>query len=117
LEVLEATCLFGLDLHQVRVVLHRESVVHALVEFADGSVKAQLAAPDMRLPILYALAYPARLAAPLPSLDLAAMGNLSFAPIDPGRYPCLELAYEAGRRGGTYPAVLNASNEEAVHLF
>ncbi len=117
LEVLEAACLFGLELERVGVVLHRESIVHALVEFVDGSIKAQLSSPDMRLPILYALSYPARLSTPLPSLNLASIGALSFGEVDRTRYPCLELAYEAGRRGGTYPAVLNASNEEAVHLF
>jgi 1-deoxy-D-xylulose-5-phosphate reductoisomerase len=117
LEVLEAACLFRLDLDQVRVVVHRESIVHALVEFTDGSVKAQLACPDMRVPILYALAYPRRLPSPLPSLDLARLGRLSFAPVEWERYPCLELAYSAGRRSGTYPTVLNAANEEATYLF
>jgi 1-deoxy-D-xylulose-5-phosphate reductoisomerase len=117
LEVLEAACLFGLALDRVLVVVHRESIVHALVEYVDRSVKAQLSAPDMRLPILYALSHPDRLATPLGALDLTQLGRLSFGPVDPERYPCLQLAYAAGQRGGSYPTVLNASNEEAVHLF
>jgi 1-deoxy-D-xylulose-5-phosphate reductoisomerase len=117
LEVLEAACLFGLSVDQIEVLVHRESIVHALVEFEDHSVKAQLAVPDMRLPILYALSFPRRLLAPASPLDLARIGRLSFAAVDHDRYPCLLLAYQAGRLGATYPAVLNASNEEAVNLF
>jgi 1-deoxy-D-xylulose-5-phosphate reductoisomerase len=99
------------------VVIHHQSVIHSLVEFVDGSVKAQLGLPDMRLPIQYALTHPRRLPAPVQALDLAAVGALTFDQVDPGRYPCLALAYEAGRRGGTYPTVLNAANEEAVGRF
>jgi 1-deoxy-D-xylulose-5-phosphate reductoisomerase len=98
-------------------VLHRESIVHSLVEFVDGSVKAQLAIPDMRLPIQYALSYPERLPSPSEPLDLAQIGKLSFGVIDPRRFRCAFLAIEAGRRGGSYPAVLNAANETAVELF
>jgi 1-deoxy-D-xylulose-5-phosphate reductoisomerase len=117
LELIEAAWLFDLPLDRLGFVLHRESIVHALVEFVDGSVKAQLARPDMRLPILYALAYPERLDAPVQPLDLAQVGRLTFAPVDPERYPAPFLALEAGRRGQTYPAVLNAANEVAVQLF
>jgi 1-deoxy-D-xylulose-5-phosphate reductoisomerase len=117
LEVLEAACLFGLTVDQIEVLVHRESIVHALVEFEDRSVKAQLAVPDMRLPILYALSFPRRLSAPVTALDLARVGSLTFSPVEHARYPCLGLAYQAGGLGATYPAVLNASNEEAVLLF
>jgi 1-deoxy-D-xylulose-5-phosphate reductoisomerase len=117
LEVLEAHWLFGLDLDCIDIVLHRESIVHSLVEFIDGSVKAQLSVPDMRLPIQYALSYPERLETHVSSLDLGRLGRLSFEPVDHDKYPAPMLAYEAGRRGGTYPAVLNAANEEAVQLF
>jgi 1-deoxy-D-xylulose-5-phosphate reductoisomerase len=117
LEVIEAHWLFGLPFECIDVIIHHQSVVHSLVEFVDGSVKAQLGMPDMRLPIQYALAHPRRLAAPADRLDLAAIGKLTFASVDRHKYPGLDLAYEAGRRGGTYPTVLNAANEEAVALF
>ena len=117
LEVLEAHWLFGLPFECIEVVIHHQSVIHSLVEFVDGSVKAQLGVPDMRLPIQYALTYPGRLHAPVLPLDLAGLGALTFAEVDPRRYPCLALAYEAGRRGGTSPTVLNAANEEAVARF
>lgn len=117
LEVIEAHWLFGLPFECIDVLIHRQSVVHSLVEFVDGSVKAQLGVPDMRLPIQYALAHPRRLAAPAARLDLAAVGQLTFAGVDRAKYPCLDLAYQAGGRGGTYPTVLNAANEEAVALF
>lgn len=117
-EVIEAHWLFGLPYERIDVVLHRESVIHSLVQFRDTSVLAQLGTPDMRVPIQYALTYPERL--PLSAaqpLDLAAIGSLHFAPVDFERYRCLRLAYEAGRRGGSLPAVLNAANEEAVAAF
>jgi 1-deoxy-D-xylulose-5-phosphate reductoisomerase len=117
LEVLEATWLFGQPLSAIEIVVHRESIVHSLVEFADGSVKAQLGTADMRLPIQYALAYPERLPSPAPTLDLVAVGRLSFEPLDEARFPCPGLAYRAGALGRSYPAVLNAANEEAVRLF
>jgi 1-deoxy-D-xylulose-5-phosphate reductoisomerase len=117
LEVIEAHWLFGLPFERIDVIIHRQSVVHSLVEFVDGSIKAQLGLPDMRLPIQYALAHPRRLPAPAERLDLAAVGQLTFAAVDRAKYPALELAYEAGRRGGTYPTVLNAANEVAVALF
>ncbi|MGG2972636.1 1-deoxy-D-xylulose-5-phosphate reductoisomerase [Geobacillus stearothermophilus] len=117
-EVIEAHWLFGLPYKQIEVVLHRESVIHSLVEFRDTSILAQLGTPDMRIPIQYALAYPERLplAAAKP-LDLAALGALHFAPVDFDRYRCLRFAYEAGKRGGSLPTVLNAANEEAVAAF
>jgi 1-deoxy-D-xylulose-5-phosphate reductoisomerase len=118
METIEAMWLFGVPMEKVEVVLHRESIVHSLVEFSDGSVKAQLGVPDMRLPILCALAYPERLAAPpMPVLDLTAVGALHFERPDTGRFPCLELAMEAGRRGGTLPAVMAAADEVAVGRF
>lgn len=117
LEVIEAHWLFGLPLDAIDVVIHHQSVIHSLVEFVDGSVKAQLGLPDMRLPIQYALTHPARMPAPVAPLDLPAIGQLSFAAVDDRRYPCLNLAYQAGRLGGTYPTVLNAANEEAVARF
>src|ERR1044071_442753 len=106
LEVIEAHWLFGLGFDRIDVVIHHQSVIHSLVEFVDGSVKAQLGLPDMRLPIQYAMAHPRRLAAPVDRLDLARAGSLTFAPGDAAKYPCLELAYRAGRSAGTYPTVL-----------
>ncbi len=117
LEVLEACWLFDLPLDQVGIVLHRESIIHSLVEFVDGSQKAQLAIPDMRLPIQYALGYPDRLPTPSAPLDLIAVGSLTFGEVDSRRFRCAFLALEAGRRGGSFPATLNAANEVAVELF
>ena len=118
METIEAMWLFGVPMEKVEVVLHRESIVHSLVEFSDGSVKAQLGVPDMRLPIQCALAYPERLpTAPAPTLDLAAIGSLHFGTPDYARFPCLSLAMESGRRGGTYPAVMAAADEIAVERF
>ena len=116
-EVIEATWLFGVAVEQVEVVVHRQSVVHALVEFADGSLLAHLGPTDMLLPIQYALTHPQRRAVPLDRLDLAQVGQLSFAAPDRANFPGLELCYEAGRSGGTAPAALNAANEEAVDAF
>ncbi len=117
LEVIEAQHLFGLELEQVEVLIHPQSIVHALVEFADGSVIGQLSLPDMRLPIQYALLYPDRADTALPRLRLEQVGALSFETPDPARYPCLELAYAAARVGGTMTTVLNAANEVAVRAF
>jgi 1-deoxy-D-xylulose-5-phosphate reductoisomerase len=105
-------------MERIEVLMHRESIVHSLVEFKDGSVKAQLGEPDMRLPILCGLAYPERLPNErTPRLELGRIGTLHFAPPDTGRFPCLELAREAGRRGNTYPAVLVGAGEIAVEAF
>ncbi|MCS6923635.1 MAG: 1-deoxy-D-xylulose-5-phosphate reductoisomerase, partial [Fimbriimonadales bacterium] len=117
LEVIEAHHLFGLRPEQISVLIHPQSIVHALVEFVDGSVIAQLSVPDMRLPIQYALTYPDRVDTQLPRLRLEEVGQLTFEAPDPVRYPCLRLAYEALYAGGTMPAVLNAANEVAVRAF
>ncbi|HET7852956.1 MAG TPA: 1-deoxy-D-xylulose-5-phosphate reductoisomerase [Candidatus Methylomirabilis sp.] len=117
LEVIEARWLFDIDAKQVDVILHPQSIVHSLIEYVDGSVLAQLAPPDMRLPILYALSYPARLKNAFPSLDLVQVASLTFEPVDRERFRCLGYAYEAVAMGGTAPAVLNAANEVAVELF
>jgi len=117
LEVIEAKWLFDLDIGRIDVLIHPQSVVHSLVEFLDGSVLAQLGIADMRIPIAYALAYPRRLANDLPGLNLAKAGPLAFLKPDLKKFPCLALAYEAGRIGGTAPVVLNAANEVAVAAF
>jgi 1-deoxy-D-xylulose-5-phosphate reductoisomerase len=117
LEVIEATWLFDVPMESVDVVLHAQSIVHSLVTFKDGSTKAQLGLPNMRLPIQYALSHPQRWSNRLERLDLAAVGTLDFAPVDLSRYPLLELALRAGRAGGTYPAVLCAADEIAVEAF
>ncbi|MBN98128.1 MAG: 1-deoxy-D-xylulose-5-phosphate reductoisomerase [Gemmatimonadetes bacterium] len=116
-EVIEASWLFGVNIDQVEVVIHRESIVHSLVEFADATMLAHLGKTDMILPIQYALTHPQRRASPLQGLDLAQVARLSFAAPDRENFPCLELCYEAGRRGGVAPAVLNAANEVAVAAF
>lgn len=117
LEVMEARWLFDVSYDKIDVLLHDESVIHSMVQFADGSVMAQLGTPDMRLPIQYALTWPERLDSPASRLDLAAIGSLRFRRADFDRFPMLRLAYEAGRAGGTLPAVFNAANEMAVQLF
>ena len=118
METIEAMWLFDVPMEKVEVVVHRESIVHSLVEFSDGSIKAQLGVPDMRLPIQCALAYPERMPVPpAPALDLAAIGSLHFGAPDMERFPCLRLAIESGQRGGTYPAVMAAADEVAVHRF
>ncbi len=125
LEMIEAMRLFDLTAQQVRIVVHPQSIAHGAVVFTDGSVKAQLAAPDMRMPIGYALAFPQRLAAPGPFEPLAALGahpeaaslRYDFEAADSERFPCVRLAYEAGERGGTAPAALSAANEVAVEAF
>jgi len=117
LELIEARWLFALEAEQLEVILHRESIVHSLVEFVDGSVLAQLGVPDMRLPIQFALSYPERLPGVTPSLDLAALGALHFQALPPARFPCLELARAALAAGGTAPAALNAADEIAVTWF
>ena len=116
-EVIEARWLFGVPYDRIDVLLHRESVVHSLVEFVDGSLKAQLGPPDMRLPIQYALTWPERRPSPARPLDLAALRVLNFGPLDEARYPCFRLAREAARLGGAAPAVLSGADEAAVELF
>ena len=117
LEVIEAHWLFNRTADEIDIIVHPQSVVHSMVEFVDGSVIAQLGVTDMRHAIQYALTYPARQAADLPPLNLAAGGNLEFYEPDTERFPCIALAYEALRTGGTMPAVLNAANEVAVAAF
>ena len=117
LELIEARWLFDLSLEQLQVLIHPQSIVHSLVEYVDGSVIAQLAVPDMGIPILYALTYPDRLECPAPRLDLTAMGPLTFAQPDTGKFPCLKLGREAAKADGTAPVVLNAANEVAVAAF
>lgn len=116
-EVIEAHHLFGLDYSKIDIVIHPQSVIHAMVEFIDGSIIAQMAAPDMRLPIQYALLDQERMANKFGLIDVASLGSLTFQPQDRDKFPCLELAYTAGKLGGTMPAVLNAANSEAVRLF
>lgn len=117
LEIIEAKWLFGVSYDQIEVVIHPQSIIHSAVEFIDGSVMAQMGQPDMRLPIQYALTYPARLPGCCSRLKLAGLQGLSFESPDPGRFPALKLAMEAGKAGGTMPAVLNAANEVAVAAF
>ena len=118
LEIIEAHWLFGMPVDSINVLVHPQSIIHSMVEFSDGSVKAQLGCPDMRLPIQYALSYPVRLSNPkLPKLDWETIKELTFAPPDLDAFPCLKLAREAGRKGGTYPAVLCGADEVAVELF
>ena len=110
-EVIEAKWLFGVPVEKIQVVVHPQSIVHSAVQFADGAIKAQLGAPDMRLPIQYALSFPERLAADFPRADLFSLASLTFEEPDLQRFPNLGLAYEAMRRGGNIPCVLNAANE------
>ena len=118
MEIIEAHWLFDMPIENIDVIVHPNSIIHSLVEFADGSVKAQLSPPDMRLPIQYALTYPKRLPNPhLPRVDWSKSFSLDFEPPDLSRFPCLKLAMEAGKRGGTYPAVLSAADDVAVELF
>ena len=117
LEVIEACWLFDLPLEQVSVVIHPQSILHSMVEYEDGSVLAQLGNPDMRIPISHAIAWPERIDSGAEPLDLMAVGALQFEPPDLQRFPCLALAAEAWRAGGTAPAILNAANEVAVQAF
>ncbi|NEU29340.1 1-deoxy-D-xylulose-5-phosphate reductoisomerase [bacterium LRH843] len=118
LEVIEAHWLFDMPYEKIEVILHKESIIHSMVEYIDHSVIAQLGTPDMRIPIQYALTYPDRLPSPSNErLDLWEIGKLHFTKLDMDRFRCLAFAYEAGRIGGTLPAVLNAANEAAVAFF
>ncbi|QKD84010.1 1-deoxy-D-xylulose-5-phosphate reductoisomerase [Thermoleptolyngbya sichuanensis A183] len=117
LEVIEAHFLFGLDYDHIEIVIHPQSIIHSLIELEDTSVLAQLGLPDMRLPLLYAMSYPGRVPTQWERLDLVKCGDLTFRAPDHQKYPCMGLAYAAGRAGGSMPAVLNAANEQAVDLF
>jgi 1-deoxy-D-xylulose-5-phosphate reductoisomerase len=117
LEVIEAHWLFNAGADKIQVVIHPQSVIHSMVEYIDGSVLAQLGNPDMRTPIAYALGFPERIDAGVSSLDLFKIARLDFEAPDTARFPCLDLAYQALRQGGTTPATLNAANEVAVDAF
>ncbi|RMB02621.1 1-deoxy-D-xylulose 5-phosphate reductoisomerase [Thermoactinomyces vulgaris] len=116
-EVIEAHWLFDFPYEKIDVVLHPQSVIHSMVEFKDGAVMAQLGTPDMRVPIQYALSYPKRMQLTTKRLDFVQLSRLDFKEMDFKRYPCLKMAYDAGKTGGTVPAVLNAANEVAVQTF
>jgi 1-deoxy-D-xylulose-5-phosphate reductoisomerase len=118
LEAIEASWLVSVPLKKIEIVIHPQSIIHSLVEFIDGSIKAQLSVPDMRFAIQYALSYPERLANDnLPRMNLARLNSLTFETINNAMFPCLQLALNAGEKGGTYPAVLCAADEIAVQLF
>lgn len=117
LEVIEAMRLYGLPLEQVDVVIHRQSIVHSLVEYVDGAVMAQMGSPDMRLPIQLAMTYPERMVCPVDPLDLTTCGALTFCKPDLEAFPCLALAYRCAKLGGTACAVMNGANEAAVALY
>ncbi|TYP95099.1 1-deoxy-D-xylulose 5-phosphate reductoisomerase [Fodinibius salinus] len=117
LEIIEAYQLFDLPLSKIEAVVHPQSVIHSIVTFTDGSSKAQLGPPTMKVPILYALSYPDRLACEAPLLDWSQAFDLTFEPADTDRFPCLKLAIDAAKEGGLAPAILNAANEIAVHRF
>ena len=117
LELIEAHHLFGTPYEQIDVVVHPQSIVHSLIQLCDGATLAHLGYPDMRVPIAYALHYPDRVDVPVARLDLAAVGSLTFEPVDEETFACLRLAREAGVTGGTAPCTLNAANEVAVHAF
>ena len=117
-EVIESHWLFDVSLDKIEVVVHPQSTIHSMVEFADGSIKAQMGPPDMRLPIQYALFYPQRLPNDMiPRLDISICHSLTFEPLEPERFPCFGLAMEAGRQGGSCPTVLSAADDVAVHSF
>lgn len=117
LEIIEARWLFGLPVENIEPVIHPQSIIHSIVEFVDGSSKAQLGPPDMKVPILYALTYPDRLSYPNKTLDYSAGFSMDFEPVDFDRFPCLSLCIESSKEGGVKPAVLNAANEIAVERF
>jgi 1-deoxy-D-xylulose-5-phosphate reductoisomerase len=117
LEVIEAHWLFGLSYEQIEVLLHPESMIHSYVEFNDKSIIAQIGMPDMRVPIQYALTYPHRLKSPAQALNFVELGKMTFRALDYDRYPCLRMAFEVGKMGGTAPTVFNAANEMAVARF
>ncbi|MDI6726970.1 MAG: 1-deoxy-D-xylulose-5-phosphate reductoisomerase [Smithellaceae bacterium] len=117
LEVIEARWLFDIRIEQIEVLIHPQSIIHSMVEFEDGAIMAQLGVPDMKIPIAYAMSYPARLKEAGPAIELGQMATLEFYPPDLDRHPNLRLAYQAGRTGGAMPAVLNGANEVAVEEF
>ncbi|MFA5316284.1 MAG: 1-deoxy-D-xylulose-5-phosphate reductoisomerase [Dehalococcoidales bacterium] len=117
LEIIEAKWLFGVGVDKIDVLIHPEAIIHSMVEFVDGSIMAQLSQTDMRLPITYAFSYPGRVKSVLPALDFIKLGKFTFSPPDFRKFPCLRMAYDAAKKGGSDPVVLNAANEEAVMAF
>lgn len=117
LEIIEARWLFGLSPDQIEVVIHPQSIIHSMVQFRDGSIKAQMGLPDMRLPILFALGYPLRIPSDFPRLDFRKAMNLQFEPPDVQKFPCLQIAFDCMRAGGNMPCIMNAANEVAVGAF
>lgn len=116
-EIIEAKWLFNINVGNIEVLIHPQSIIHSMVEFSDGSVKAQLGVPDMKVPIQYALTYPNRVASDFPRMDFTQLSSLTFEQPDFDKFECLQLAYDVINMGGSYPVVLNASNEAAVDLF
>ncbi len=117
LEVIEAYWLFGFSPEQIEVVIHPQSIIHSFVQFNDGSIKAQLSIPDMRIPIQYALSFPFRHENPFPKTDIKSLNNLAFYEPNYDLFPCLRLAYESIIKGANMPCILNAANEVAVEAF
>lgn len=116
-EVIETQWLFDIDITSIEVVIHPQSIIHSFVEFVDGSVKAQLGIPDMKIPIQYSLTYPARVKSDFPTIDFINLKDLTFEAPDYNTFPCLKLAYQTAKEGGIYPTIMNAANEVAVNLF
>lgn len=117
LEIIEAKWLYDISIEKIEPVIHPQSIIHSIVEFVDGSSKAQLGPPDMKVPILYALSYPGRVSYPSPVLDYSTAFSMDFEPVNPDRFPCIQMAMDAGKEGGMKPAILNAANEIAVERF
>lgn len=117
LEIIEAHWIFGIDVEFIEPVIHPQSIIHSIVEFKDGSSKAQLGPPDMKVPIMYALGYPERVSFEVPRIDYTKQMNLTFEPVDHFRFPCVQIAIDAAKEGGIQPAVMNAANEVAVERF
>jgi 1-deoxy-D-xylulose-5-phosphate reductoisomerase len=116
-EIIEAKWLFNIEADKIEVLIHPQSIIHSMVAFSDGSVKAQLGVPDMKVPIQYALTYPSRVASDFPRIDFKSLKNLTFDEPDLDKFECLKLAYDVIKTGGSYPVVLNGANEAAVDLF
>ena len=117
LEVIEAHHLYQTPYDKIEVIIHPQSIIHSMVEFTDGTVLSQMGLPDMRFPIQYVLTYPEKLKNPWPKMDLTCIQQLHFYAPDYKKFPLLKCAFECGRKGGSYPVVMNAANEAAVHLF
>jgi 1-deoxy-D-xylulose-5-phosphate reductoisomerase len=117
LEVIEASLLFDIPVSRIEVLIHPEAIVHSFVEFVDGIILAQMATPDMRLPIQYALTYPERVKSKVAGVNFSQLSSLTFSPPDLNKFPCLGIAYQVAHQGGSFPCVLNAVNEECVAAF